>query len=189
MKTLAHLLLLTLALTGCKKDAPEAGLPPATQEGRNIGACRIDGQVWQTSYSQGTAISSSGVSALVVKRASQSTYEVSINLSSGNPSRYIKLDCKSTPGYGTCYFNTTLPSSAALLPSHALYQNRTGSGPRGEFTTNASANGQLDVTYFNLDNHTIAGRFSFVAQDSLSQRRVSITDGRFDIQFVYLELP
>ena len=33
-----------LLAAGCKKDDPEAGLPPATQEGKNTGGFLLNGQ-------------------------------------------------------------------------------------------------------------------------------------------------
>lgn len=49
MKTLfggLFLLSLVLALTGCNKDGPVAGLPPATQTGQNTAGFLLNGQPW-----------------------------------------------------------------------------------------------------------------------------------------------
>lgn len=187
-----YLLGVLLALAACKKDNPEATLPPATQEGKNVGGCLIEGEVWQTSPGQGLFASATGTHALVSKKAGQSTYLINIGLSSDSPSsRYIDFACFKATGVGTYPFTLNVPSytSPKPEPDNAQYHNRTGNGPTGDFSTGPAAPGQLTITRFDLQKHIVAGTFSFVAQDSVSGRKVSLTDGRFDVEFSYLELP
>ncbi|MBF9142613.1 DUF6252 family protein [Hymenobacter properus] len=190
--TLLFPLAAALLAAGCKKDDPKAMLPPATQEGKNVGGCLIEGEVWQTSPGQGLFASATGTRALVSKRAGQSTYTIKIGLSSDSPSsRLIEFACFGASGVGAYSFTQKLPSytSPTPEPDNAQYHNRKGNGPTGDFSTGPAAPGQMTITRFDLQKHIVAGTFSFVAQDSVSGRKVNLTDGRFDVEFVYLELP
>jgi hypothetical protein len=195
MRTYLFLSLAAVLLAaGCKKDeSPKSTLPPATQEGKDIGGCLIDGEVWQTSPGHGLFASSTGTYALVSKRVGQSTYNISIGLSSDAPAtnRYLNFKCLKAAGVGVYPFTMIVPpdNSPAPEPDNAQYHNYNGNGPKGKFITGPAAPGQLTITYFDLQRHIIAGRFSFIAQDSVSLRKVTLSDGRFDCQFNYLELP
>ena len=190
MYLLGPMLALVLALAaGCKKNDPEATLPPATDEGKNVGGCLIDGVVWQTSSSHGSVWGGPGTAAVVSKKAGQGFYNVSIILSSGQSSRTIELKCKNTLGYGRCEFNTTLPPVTSPEPSYAQYRNGAAPGIIGKFTTSPSATGWMDITYLDTQKSIIAGRFAFTGQDAVSGREVVISEGRFDTICYYIELP
>ncbi len=55
MKSHVPLALAVLLLAGsCKKDEPEAGLPPATHEGKNTAGCLVNGERFvATGYGSG----------------------------------------------------------------------------------------------------------------------------------------
>lgn len=180
-----------LQLVACKKDDPKVELPPATQEGKNTGGCLIDGEVWKATPTRGLFGSSTGLFAFVNKKTGQNTYVISIILLSDNPSRGINFQCLKATGVGIYPLTLKVPSYASPLPKpdYAHYRNSNGNGPRGEFVTGPMATGQLEITYFDLQKQIIAGRFSFTGQDSVSLRKVTISDGRFDAIFSYIQYP
>lgn len=79
MKQLLPFALATaLALPACKKDAPEASLPPATQVGANTGGCLINGQPF-IAAEYGGGLLSNPVPALQGGFAFDSVYYVTLN--------------------------------------------------------------------------------------------------------------
>lgn len=56
MKPFLCIILLAL-VAACKKDSPEAGLPPATQTGANSGGCLINGERFIAKEYPGTLLS------------------------------------------------------------------------------------------------------------------------------------
>ena len=190
-----YLLRILLALTvmlpfvSCKKDDPKVALPPATQEGKNIGGCLIDGEVWKTSGRQGSIWSGPGTAAVVSKKMGQPFYNVSVILSSGESSRTIELECKNMLAPGRCEFNTTMPPASMPEPSNAHYPNGAAPGKVGDFVTGATATGWLEITYLDAQRQIIAGRFAFTGQDKSNGQQVIISEGRFDTICYYLELP
>lgn len=193
MKALPNALILCTALVaGCKEKAqePKIELPAATQEGKETGGCFIDGEAWRNSPTSGLFGSATGMFALVNKKAGQNTYVISIGISSDNPSREVSFRCLKATGVGIYPFTVKVPAHGPVPePDYARYRNNSGNGPKGEFITGPTATGQLEITYFDLQKNVIAGRFFFVGQDSVSSRRVSLSDGRFDTKFAYMEFP
>ena len=176
-------------LVSCKKDAPKVEeLPPATQQGNSTGGCLIDGEVWKATPTSGLFGSATGLFALVNKKAGQNTYVINIGLASDNPSRGINFQCLQATGVGIYPLALKVPAHGSE-PDYASYRNSNGNGPRGEFLTGPTATGQLEITYFNLQKQIISGRFSFTGQDSVTLRRVTISDGRFDAKFAYIQYP
>ena len=71
-------LLLALAASACKKNDPEAGLPKATQEGRNTAGCLVNGERFVAAESGGSLLNNP-TPALSGGFAFDSVYYVSLN--------------------------------------------------------------------------------------------------------------
>ena len=52
-----YLLGILLALAGCTKEAPDAGLPAATQEGKNTSGCLVNGERFVAAEYPGSLLS------------------------------------------------------------------------------------------------------------------------------------
>lgn len=191
MKTYLHLALAALLLAaGCKKDEPpKAVLPPATHEGKNVGGCLIDGEVWLTSFSQGTVISGPGTAAVVSKKKGQYVYDFSINLYSGQSGRSIELKCFNASGTGRCEFTMARPPVPQPDPNYGLYHNGAAPGQVGDFVTGPDATGWLAITYLDAQKYIVAGEFAFTGLDAATGRKVVVSQGRFDTTCFYLEVP
>ena len=72
------LLLVLLLAAGCQKNDPEAGLPKATQEGKNTAGCRVNGERFVAAESGGSLLSNP-TPALRGGFAFDSVYYVSLN--------------------------------------------------------------------------------------------------------------
>ena len=184
-----YLLGILLTMVACKKENVSDNLPQLTQEGKNIGGCKIDGEIWRTSGTNSPSFSSLGTAAIVSKKKGQSVYNISIILSGGESSRTIALKCINTPGYGLCEFNTASPPVTSPETSHTLYHNGSAPGAVGDFVTGPTATGWLEITYLDTQKQIVAGRFAFTGQDLVTGRKVIVTEGRFDTICYYLELP
>lgn len=53
----------------------------------------------------------------------------------------------------------------------------------GQYETNANYIGTIHFTRFDTENFIMSGTFEFQAQEIISGKTISITDGRFDLKF------
>jgi hypothetical protein len=53
----------------------------------------------------------------------------------------------------------------------------------GQFETNANFTGTIHFTRFDTENFIMSGTFEFQAQEIISGETITITDGRFDLNF------
>lgn len=172
-----YLVLLLLALAGCKKgkDTPAAStVPPATQDGRQTLACKIDKSVMVFAGAPGGMLGGDGnaVSATLIATANN------------RPHIYIHaLDRNSGSEDITIFAYTDSLQLNKPMPI-------TGQGSR----SNQSRYDNLQdyyyadvnsiVTFTRFDSSLVAGRFEMHATNSAG-KTVHITEGWFDLRPEY----
>ena len=152
-----------LLAAGCKKDGPEAGLPAATQEGKNTFGCLVDGQVFVPK--PGQAIS-------ITKREplEASIYRIDL-LVSGMGNGHVEFALR----------NAFRPGTYSLSEIQSASYGRYQFGSNDYYTTAAHA-GTVTLTRIDTVAKVAAGTFQFTALDYQSGKTVIVTDGRFDVR-------
>jgi hypothetical protein len=172
-----------LTASACKKDAPDAGLPPATQVGANTGGFLINGERF-VAVQQGGSLFSNPIPALNGGFAFDSVYYVTLSGIYQGQRATVMLFLR-TRVAGTYQLNQTTqyyPQGDPLhVFSHATFST-TGSG--GEmYGTSAQHTGQVILTRADVRNGIAAGTFEFTAASTFDpSKTVTITSGRFDRQ-------
>lgn len=170
-----------LALAGCKKDSPEAGLPPATQEGKNTGGCLINGQAF-VAKSYGGDILSPPIKAMEGGFYFDSLYYLSLNGQLNGQGVSVTLFLRRPkPGAFLLNRNTQFyPQGVSLyVLNHATYSVEDNS--HEVYVTNARHTGRVDFTRADKSGSLSAGTFSFTAASNKdSTKTITIANGRFD---------
>jgi hypothetical protein len=177
MKKLAFLIF-SILLFGCDKDDkptnPIDQLPPATQTGAQTIGCLVNG----------VPFTDSGVMNNFYQFINGEYFLVinwKMNTSDGFRDGQIALR-KVTIQEGETY---------SLNISDFIEDDFTGgngtfatsiNGVR-QYETNENYTGKIHFTRFDTQNFIISGTFEFEAQDIFSEETVSITNGRFDLNF------
>jgi len=172
-------------LGGCRKDAPEADLPPATQEGKNTAGCFIDGQPF-VAQSYGGGILSASIPALDGGFSFINSYRLSISGKLNGEAVEVMLffQGRQTGTYllnqNTRYYPQGDPN---VILNHATFRY-VGSGIHEEWGTDAQHTGQVVLTKADVPNGLSAGTFAFTAVSSQNPgKTVVITQGRFDRKY------
>ncbi len=173
MKKLLFATCFILAFAACKKEKNNPppdnpyGLPNATTEGKNIFACRVNGENWivqNSIYTLGGGVQNDTLS--VSGSSDGNNYFHRLTL-------YISENIVSGNSYNINSFNRIL-LSANWTPCNGAM----GSNVINQFATS----GQIILTKYDADNKIISGKFSCRIPipncDTLN-----ITDGRFDIRY------
>lgn len=181
MKPSLLVLAAALALPACKKDAPEASLPAATQVGANTAGCLIDGKPFiATSY--GGGILSKPIPALGGGFFEDSLYYLRMNGKCNGQEVMLTLYFHSQKE-GRYFFdqNTMYYPVNLYALNHATYSIR---GSKSEvYVTDAKHTGQVMLNHAIVANGSgiSAGTFEFTAANQVDSRKtVIITNGRFD---------
>jgi len=175
------LALALLAGSGCKKveDIITPKLPEATQEGKNTFGCLVDGALWlpfveHTLDSKLEAEYSATGGGIFHLRAEQEH--------EGKPYQYIHLSVLN-------------PAGVPLKPG--TYSAATGFVGRLEASSDyvSSAAGPATLTITKVEPHTdkmptggesrytiVSGTFTFEASPATAGGKVTLTEGRFDVQ-------
>ncbi len=169
MKNIILILFSSFLLCTCSKLDNTQELPPATHNGANILACKINGKVFVASGTSNNVIAT-GVIATIF-------YDTLINIFAvtNNPHFEIMIFSKFSASLGRFQFGTD------HFTNGAEYDDDTnGTLPTGGnfFNTDNIHSGYINYTYY--DGKILAGTFAFDAvngRDSV----VHITEGRFDI--------
>ena len=193
MRTYSYLALTAALLlaASCKKDDPEAGLPPATQEGKNTAGCLINGQPFVAS---GFGSGPGRVAGLGGGFAYDSAYYLRLNGKLGGQDRSLHIylrsipNCKSNSLIRTYLLNeisTYMPvATPTQCRSYGAFFSNDNSGE--VYITDNIHMGKVDFVFVNLTdlNRPItAGTFEFTAVSSLDPNKtVRVTSGRFDRQ-------
>ena len=170
-------LLLALA-TSCQKDAPDAGLPPATQVGANTGGCLINGERFvATGYGSGL----SRIPAFYGGFFEDSLYYIEMSGIIREQKVMIALFIRSDrPNVYSLNQNTQILYRAGLRNTlaYAAYQL----SDTGEiYITSTSNTGKLDLTHASKNTGISAGTFEFTAASTFDpSKTITITNGRFD---------
>lgn len=176
------LFLALLTIGSCKKDDPQASLPPATQEGKNTAGCLINGQAF-VAQSYGGDILSPPTPAMSGGFSFDSLYCLFIHGKYNGQGVEVMLFLRGERT-GIYLLNRTTPYYPQSTPryalSHATYRT-VDSYTREVYVTDARHTGRVELTKGNIQQGLSAGTFSFTAvsnQDSI--KTITITDGRFD---------
>ncbi|SHM27654.1 DUF6252 family protein [Hymenobacter psychrotolerans] len=182
MKTFLFLLLaLLLTASACKKDSPEAGLPPATQRGANTGGCLINGERF-VAMGWGGSLLSNPIPPLGGGFFYDSLYSLRINGVYQNQNTTLTLFFRSQ-ALGTHYLNqNTLSLDQGGLRIETLnHATLMASGPSELYITNSRNTGIIILSYANKTNGISAGTFEFTAASQADPAKtITITHGRFD---------
>jgi hypothetical protein len=171
MKKILFLILFTTVLAGCNKnddDGSNDSLPPATQTGKNIFACKVDGKSF---IHKGSLIN-------CYYQFVDGEYYFGISgENNGNNPMGIHL--------GT--LNRTISENEILIFTNRTNGNTWAAGffktseVDGESSyTNPDYTGELHITKFDPVNQIVSGTFWFDVQHPVTGERVEIREGRFD---------
>ncbi|MBF9224347.1 hypothetical protein [Hymenobacter ruricola] len=171
----------TLLAPACKKDDPDDGLPPATQEGKNTGGCLVNGERFvATGYGSGLG----RISALSGGFAFDSLYYLELSgVVKGNNVDVLLFFRSRKPGTYPLNRNTLYyPQGDPLtIFSHATYTESNNTGEL--YVTDAQHTGQVEFTYADVARRISAGTFEFTAASTFDRSKtVTVTSGRFDRQ-------
>lgn len=180
--TFTLLLSLTLAASSCSKDAPDAGLPPATQSGANTAGCLIDGERFvATGY--GGSLLFNPIPALSGGFSFDSVYLVQFAGKYKGENAFVMLFLRNdSPGLHLLNKRTQYyPQGDPLrLLDHATF--RMAESTTGEvYITDSQHTGQVTLSLANLTTGIGAGTFEFTAASQVDPTKtVTVTSGRFD---------
>ncbi|MEX8549115.1 MAG: DUF6252 family protein [Mucilaginibacter sp.] len=161
LKTLSLFSLLCFLLftnMKCKKYFPEPGpetLPAETQTGTRTFGCLVDGKVWLPKGN----FPYSSLSTTI-------QYDI-LNLQARRGNEGINISISKLTSTGD-YDLTQSKNFIVYAVNDVLYQCTQGS---------------LTITRYDKTNKILSGRFSFIGQDTVSKKTVSVTDGRLDVTF------
>lgn len=180
MKNLILKFACLIALISCDKDDDKPKtelekLPPATQIGAQTIGCLVNGKAFIDNSSFNNFYQFiDGEYYLVINwfRNTSQGYksgQIAINrIQIEEGQTYILNKSSYTDGDytgGGATFVSTLPE---------IY---------GQYETNTNYTGQIHFTRFDTQNFIMSGTFEFEAKDILSEETISITNGRFDLNF------
>ena len=176
------LLAAALLAAGCKKDAPEADLPPATQEGKNTAGFLLDGQPW---LPKASAIGNNPYTVSAAYGPIRRAHRLSMSMfryQDVNNSQSLTLYLAGVRTPGTYQLNQNIDPLviSGPEPSHAYY--RITSGAR-DFYTGSTARGQVVITRLDTVARVVAGTFEAKVREDSGPDSLSITQGRFDIKY------
>ncbi|GAA4351572.1 hypothetical protein GCM10023185_10330 [Hymenobacter saemangeumensis] len=179
MKQLLPALLVLTLLAGCKKDDPEADLPPPTHAGLNTGGCLIDGKRF-VAKTYGGNLLSSPIQGVNGGFYFDSLYYLTLNGGPGEGTVSLFLRRPSPRTYLLNQTTLYYPQGDPLyLLDHAMV---TYPGGRGEvYVTDAQHPGSVTLTHADIRTLISAGTFEFTAVSTFDpSKTVRVTKGRFD---------
>ncbi|HZY37199.1 MAG TPA: DUF6252 family protein [Mucilaginibacter sp.] len=162
--------------TSCKKQPVDqlSLLPPATQTGANTFGCLVDGAAF---VPKNISIVRGPVLRCEYSLTAQGyVFYITSAVDAGNGMANaidIRTDSlKISEG-------ETLSLTKSFTPGLAA----AGYGDQSNYTTNANATGQLNITHLDTLNQIVSGTFHFNAV-SKGGDTVKITNGRFDVHYM-----
>lgn len=164
MKKLIYFTFILLALQSCDQDDYH----------KNEFRCVINGERLSVPLNRGPYFEKTGLSPQVSWTDSTETgVNISAELRGATSHYFLDLQVDSVKGTGMYFipnFTATLSGSSATQPSSF----------DGYVDTTYDA--LINITYFNKSNG-IAGYFYFMAYDTLSGKRIPVTNGRFNVEW------
>jgi len=152
-----------LLVAACKKDAPEAGLPPATQSGANTFGCLVDGQLFVPLPPQG------------INSSRREPLEASLYRTD------VLVSARGNGGIDFALRNAFRPGVYSIGETQSARYGRYAFGSN-EYYTNTAHTGTVTLTRIDTVARVAAGTFQFTALDYQSGKTVTVTDGRFDVR-------
>ena len=170
-----------MLMAGCSKcnkviepDNPTAGLPPATQVGAYTFGCMLNGQPWLPV----------GRQSLMGAGNPSANYDPTYkggNLGVG-ATVYDKGYSKDAISFTLANINKVgeynLKNSDLLFIYHGITSESYYSD------TDIASNCKLVIIKLDLTNKIVAGTFSFTLEKKDTGKKVTVTDGRFDMKFL-----
>ena len=183
MKTHLSLLCLAAALlaAACKKDDPDNGLPPATQEGKNTAGCFVNGEPF-VAAGWGGSLLTNPVAPLGGGFFYDSLYYLRIHGLYKGSNSTMTLFFRSQIS-GVYRFNQDTPSLSQGGMGTTTFNHATFSTANGTDTyiTNKQNTGQVALTSADRSSGISAGTFEFTAASTTDpSKTVTVTSGRFD---------
>ena len=176
-----YLLGILLALAGCAKDAPDAGLPAATQEGKNTGGCLINGERF-VATGWGTSLLSNPIPPLSGGFSFDSVYILRLHGQYQERNTTVMLFFRAQQP-GTYLLNQNTPYYPQGDPSYVLdHATLSQFNSGGElYGTSFQNTGKIICTYASVSRGISAGTFEFTAASTFDRTKtVTVTSGRFD---------
>ena len=176
MKNLLFLLLFLL-LSECKKNELDA-LPPLTQEGKNTFGCLINGKAYVPEggggFSQIKAVDG-GYQGIRWKDIKHCIWVRTYNKDGSGMDLWIRnVEQK---GDYELNFDTGV-SPTVILPYNYGYYFTSSI----DYITTSQYSGKVHVTKADTITGIIAGTFEFICYSPAIKEKISVTNGRFDIQ-------
>ena len=163
MKTRLLLLFVLLAGAGCQKDAPDAGLPPATREGKNTFGCLVDGQPFGPKPPL-------GINSRRREPLEASTYRT-----------HLLVSARGDGGVDIALHNALQPGTYPIGEMRTARFGRYAFGS-DEYSTNVVHTGTVTLTRIDTVAKVVAGTFQFTAINHHTGQTVTLTGGRFDVR-------
>ena len=177
IKKLLILFAFSFSILSCSKDDNKSQtLPEATQTGRGIFACYVDGKPFIDNSGSPNGISFNGFYQLVdgeyyfgIHGEGRIKDLITVGIYSNRsqidqPNLFQIISNNPNNFYGLCSFNPNINSQETSL-------------------TDSNYTGELNVTKFDLQNQIVSGTFWFNIKNPYTNETVKITDGRFDAHF------
>ena len=186
MRTCLFLAIVALLAAGCKKEDPEAGLPLATQEGKNTGGFLLNGQPWLPAKNPDLP-ANSPVGATWVSKVYRGGKALQIFLSrhpNANEYNVLSFIFHDVRHVGTFDLNQDIDPVviSGPRPPYALYSIYEP-GPKRAFYSATTARGQIIITRFDTVARVVSGTFEAKLKEDGGPDSLSITQGRFDAKF------
>jgi len=173
IKTYLFILLAASLLSGhCKKNKTEEQLPPETQTGAGTLGFTIDGTVYKANYPDVVATN------IYINFPYPNNSGYFFTLSGGKLNKWAiivltdSLKIEETHAYSLSNYRDLAGSAFAKFSD---YQK--------EFYSKPFLAGELRITKLDMINKIVSGTFWFDAIDTLSNNKVEIRQGRFDLRY------
>ena len=168
--------MLAFALS-CKKNVSE--LPEASQSGKNIFGCSINGTLWAPA---GFGVIPTAPILEARYGGNNTIFINALDFSDSPTEKEFEIYLQDFTGTGTYLLNQSTNKYPSQTASYAYYVRRK-STPENEWMTNTEFTGLVDVTAYDSLNKFISGKFEFYAINLYNEPQpIHVTDGRFDVK-------
>jgi len=175
------LALLLLTLFSCIKDSKTVpSLPPATQNGSNVMAARINGSIW-TKFSCTDCIG--GGSGLLASFHNGFLQIIGDSINSSKVVSSVEIDVINVTSTGV--YTLGLNNGNPITNYGEIKYQKPGNIIL-TYSTDANNKGTITITKLDVIKHIISGTFSFDASNTDNPSDLKhITEGRFDVPYIF----
>jgi hypothetical protein len=164
---------------GCNKGANEPKLlelPPATTTGNNKFGCKLNGEIfvpngnWAYRSFNGPFY---GIEKGSFSMVARNLYDFE---------NYLEIDLRIPDGI----FETGIYENFAFSDDHGIFEdgdtliNGVETSLNRFYITDTTMYRKFEITRLDLTNHIVSGLFDFTVVHPKTQKRISVTEGRFD---------